>query len=45
MVIDSRDYHLDLLFYHRTLHRLVAVELKLEPFEAAQKTRSSCHST
>jgi hypothetical protein len=37
MVIDSRDYHLDLLFYHRILHRLVAVELKLERFEAAHK--------
>jgi predicted nuclease of restriction endonuclease-like (RecB) superfamily len=37
MVIGGKDYHLDLLFYHRVLRRLVAVELKLEPFEAAHK--------
>jgi predicted nuclease of restriction endonuclease-like (RecB) superfamily len=37
MVIDSKDYYLDLLFYHRKLRRLVAVELKLEGFEAAHK--------
>ena len=27
IVIDGEDYSLDLLFYHRKLHRLVAVEL------------------
>jgi predicted nuclease of restriction endonuclease-like (RecB) superfamily len=37
MIISRKDYYLDLLFYHRILHRLVAVELKLEPFEAADK--------
>jgi predicted nuclease of restriction endonuclease-like (RecB) superfamily len=37
LVIGKKDYHLDLLFYHRILRRLVAVELKLEPFEAAHK--------
>jgi predicted nuclease of restriction endonuclease-like (RecB) superfamily len=37
MVIGSKDYYLDLLFYHRILRRLVAIELKLEPFEAAHK--------
>ncbi len=37
MVIGCKDYYLDLLFYHRILHRLVAVELKLQPFEAAHK--------
>ena len=31
------DYYLDLLFYHRRLRRLVAVELKIEKFEAAHK--------
>jgi predicted nuclease of restriction endonuclease-like (RecB) superfamily len=31
------DYYLDLLFYHRKLRRLVAVELKLEKFQAAHK--------
>lgn len=37
MQIDGRDYYLDLLFYHRKLHRLVAVELKVGDFEAADK--------
>ena len=35
--VDSEDYYLDLLFYHRRLRRLVAVELKIEKFEAADK--------
>jgi len=25
----ERDFYLDLLFYHRSLHRLAAIELKL----------------
>jgi len=37
MQIDGRDYTLDLLFYHRKLHRLVAVELKVGDFDAADK--------
>jgi predicted nuclease of restriction endonuclease-like (RecB) superfamily len=37
MTIGGRDYYLDLLFYHRGLSRLVAIELKLGPFEAAHK--------
>lgn len=37
MQIDGRDYYLDLLFYHRKLRRLVAVELKVGDFEAADK--------
>lgn len=37
MQIDSRDYYLDLLFYHRKLRRLVAMDLKLDEFEAADK--------
>ena len=35
--VDSIDYYLDLLFYHRRLRRLVAIELKIEKFEAAHK--------
>jgi predicted nuclease of restriction endonuclease-like (RecB) superfamily len=31
------DFYLDLLFYHRHLRRLVAVELKLEQFQPAHK--------
>jgi len=35
MIIDGQDIILDLLFFHRTLKRLVAVELKLGEFKAA----------
>jgi predicted nuclease of restriction endonuclease-like (RecB) superfamily len=34
MIIDGRDYKLDLLFYNRDLKRLVAVELKYGRFDA-----------
>lgn len=37
MIIDGVDHYLDLLFYHRRLKRLVAVELKLRKFQAADK--------
>jgi predicted nuclease of restriction endonuclease-like (RecB) superfamily len=37
MIIDGEDIVLDLLFYHRILKRLVAVELKLGVFKAAYK--------
>ena len=37
MQIDDRDYYLDLLFYHRKLRRLVAIDLKIGDFEAADK--------
>ena len=37
IVIDGEDFYLDLLFYHRKLRRLVAVELKLDRFRAADK--------
>jgi predicted nuclease of restriction endonuclease-like (RecB) superfamily len=37
MQIDDRDYYLDLLFYHRKLCRLIAIELKIGQFEAADK--------
>jgi len=37
MQIDDRDYYLDLLFFHRKLRRLVAIDLKLGEFEAADK--------
>lgn len=35
MIVDGEDNELDLLFYHRMLKRLVAVELKLGRFKAA----------
>ena len=37
MTIDDRDYYLDLLFYHRKLRRLIAIDLKLGRFEAGDK--------
>jgi predicted nuclease of restriction endonuclease-like (RecB) superfamily len=37
MQIDGRDYHLDLLFYHRKLRRLIAIDLKIGEFDAADK--------
>jgi predicted nuclease of restriction endonuclease-like (RecB) superfamily len=35
--LDSDDHYLDLLFYHRGLRRLVAIDLKLGDFQAADK--------
>jgi len=35
MSVGKDDFHLDLLFYHRLLRRLIAVELKLESFQPA----------
>ena len=35
MSVGRDDFHLDLLFYHRHLRRLIAVELKLEAFQPA----------
>jgi len=32
--VDNEDYYLDLLFYHRRLRRLVAIDLKLGSFKA-----------
>jgi predicted nuclease of restriction endonuclease-like (RecB) superfamily len=37
MIIDGEDFTLDLLFYHRALKRLVAIELKLGKFHAKYK--------
>ena len=37
ITVDAQDYYLDLLFYHRGLRRLVAMELKLDKFQAADK--------
>jgi len=34
MIIDGDDFYLDLLFYHRKLKRLVAIELKIGKFQA-----------
>jgi predicted nuclease of restriction endonuclease-like (RecB) superfamily len=37
IIIDGEDYYLDLLFYHRRLHRLVAIDLKRGHFKAEYK--------
>jgi predicted nuclease of restriction endonuclease-like (RecB) superfamily len=37
ILIDNEDFKIDLLFYHRGLKRLVAIDLKLGRFKAAYK--------
>ena len=39
MIIDGEDFKLDLLFYHRKLKRLIAIDLKLGKFKAAYKSQ------
>jgi len=36
-ILDGRDYYMDLLFFHRSLRRLVLIELKLGEFEPEYK--------
>lgn len=35
--VDNEDYYLDLLFFHRRLRRLVAIDLKIDTFKAEYK--------
>lgn len=37
ITVDNEDYYIDLLFYHRRLRSLVAMDLKLGKFQAAYK--------
>jgi predicted nuclease of restriction endonuclease-like (RecB) superfamily len=37
IIVDADDFYLDLLFFHRDLRRLVAVELKLDKFRPEHK--------
>jgi predicted nuclease of restriction endonuclease-like (RecB) superfamily len=37
ITVDNEDYYLDLLFYHRRLRCLVAIDLKLGKFQGADK--------
>ena len=39
ITIDHEDYYIDLLFYHRKLRRLIAVELKLGKFRVEHKSQ------
>jgi predicted nuclease of restriction endonuclease-like (RecB) superfamily len=43
ITVDNEDYYLDLLFYHRRLRRLVALDLKLGRFQAADKGQMELH--
>ena len=35
ITVDNEDFYIDLLFYHRKLRRLIAIDLKLEKFKPA----------
>ncbi len=37
VIVDGDDFYLDLLFYHRDLRRLVAIELKFDDFKPGYK--------
>lgn len=37
IIIDNKDYYIDLLFYHRRLKSLIAIDLKIGEFDAAYK--------
>ena len=37
ITVDEEDFHLDLLFFHRRLKRLIAIELKLGDFKPEHK--------
>ncbi|UYQ91715.1 PDDEXK nuclease domain-containing protein [Chitinophaga horti] len=39
IAIDDTDYYIDLLFYHRKLRRLVAIDLKMGKFEHSHKSQ------
>ena len=39
MIIDGEDFSLDLLFYHRKLKRLIAIDLKMGKFKAGYKSQ------
>ncbi len=39
ITVDYKDYHLDLLFFHRNLNRLIAIDLKLGKFDHSHKSQ------
>jgi len=43
IVIDGKDYYMDLLFYHRGIRRLVLVELKLGEFQPQDKGQTELY--
>ena len=42
ITLDGDDYYLDLLFFHRRMQRLVAIELKIGDFKPRTRARWSC---
>lgn len=42
-VLDGKDYFMDLLFFYRTLRRLVLIELKLGEIELMELDNGSIH--
>ena len=43
IIVDDDDFHLDLLFFHRQLKRLIAIEIKIDDFKPEYKARPSLH--
>lgn len=43
ILLDGKDYYMDLLFYHRGLRRLVLIELKLGEFEPQDKGQTELY--
>lgn len=43
IITDGEDFYLDLLFFHRSLRRLVAVDLKLGKLQAKHKTQMEAY--
>jgi predicted nuclease of restriction endonuclease-like (RecB) superfamily len=43
VTVDGEDFHLDLLFFHRGMRRLVAVDLKLDAFQPGDKGQMECY--
>jgi predicted nuclease of restriction endonuclease-like (RecB) superfamily len=39
ITVDATDYHLDLLFFHRKLRRLIAIDLKIGKFKPEHKAQ------
>lgn len=37
IIIDGEDFHIDLLFFHRVLMRMIAIEIKLDDFKPEHK--------
>jgi len=45
ITIDNEDYYIDLLFYHRGLRSLIAIDLKIGKFKAGYKSQMELYLT